>query len=63
MDKFYWYDDINLNDFIDRNKVFKKKFKYYNLLLFKDKWIYNKCFDSFLVENLLWIFYSIERWS
>lgn len=34
MDKFYWYDDINLNDFIDRNKVFKKKFKYYNLLLF-----------------------------
>lgn len=42
MDKFYWYDEfdymiINLNDFIDRNKVFKKKVKYYNLLLFKDK--------------------------
>lgn len=46
MDKLHWYDDINLNDSIDRNKVFKKKSKYHNLSLFKDKWIYDKCFDS-----------------
>lgn len=51
MDKLHWYDEldymiINLNDSIDRNKVFKKKAKYHNLSLFKDKWIYNKHSES-----------------